>query len=74
MQELRARSIARRLCALTHFLSRAVCCRACSWGVDCIIAGSQKGLMVPAGLGFNILSPKALEARKALPGNVSAYW
>ena len=45
-----------------------------AWGVDCIIAGSQKGLMVPAGLGFNILSPKAKAAREALQGRVSAYW
>ena len=44
------------------------------WGVDCIIAGSQKGLMVPAGLGFNIISPKAMAAREAFPGRVSAYW
>lgn len=44
------------------------------WGVDCIIAGSQKGLMVPAGLGFNFVSPKAKAARQAMLGRVSAYW
>ena len=34
------------------------------WGVDVTIAGSQKGLMLPPGLSFNALSPKALEATK----------
>jgi aspartate aminotransferase-like enzyme len=29
------------------------------WGVDVVIAGSQKGLMVPPGLSFLTLSPKA---------------
>ncbi|MCA1217142.1 pyridoxal-phosphate-dependent aminotransferase family protein [Streptomyces sp. 8L] len=32
------------------------------WGVDVTVAGSQKGLMLPPGLSFNALSPKALEA------------
>ena len=43
------------------------------WGVDVTIAGSQKGLMLPAGLGFNAMSDKALEASKTakLP---RAYW
>jgi len=34
------------------------------WGVDVTVAGSQKGLMLPPGLGFNAISPKALEAAK----------
>jgi len=34
------------------------------WGVDVTISGSQKGLMLPPGLAFNALSPKALEAMK----------
>jgi alanine-glyoxylate transaminase/serine-glyoxylate transaminase/serine-pyruvate transaminase len=34
------------------------------WGVDVTVAGSQKGLMLPPGLGFNAVSPKALEAAK----------
>ncbi len=34
------------------------------WGIDCIIAGSQKGLMLPPGLAFNGVSAKALEASK----------
>ncbi len=35
------------------------------WGVDCAISGSQKGLMLPAGLGIVCASPKALEAHKS---------
>jgi alanine-glyoxylate transaminase/serine-glyoxylate transaminase/serine-pyruvate transaminase len=43
------------------------------WGVDLCISGSQKGLMLPPGLSFNALSPKAIEAsrRAKLP---NAYW
>jgi alanine-glyoxylate transaminase/serine-glyoxylate transaminase/serine-pyruvate transaminase len=32
------------------------------WGVDVTISGSQKGLMLPPGLGFNAISDKALAA------------
>src|SRR5277367_2261660 len=35
------------------------------WGVDVCISGSQKGLMLPAGLGVTCVSPKALEAAKS---------
>ena len=43
------------------------------WGVDVTVAGSQKGLMLPPGLSFNCISPKALAASKAarLP---RSYW
>lgn len=34
------------------------------WGVDVTVAGSQKGLMLPPGLGFNAVSSKAREASK----------
>jgi len=34
------------------------------WGVDVTVCGSQKGLMLPPGLGFNAVSDKALEAAK----------
>ena len=34
------------------------------WGVDVGISGSQKGLMLPPGISFNALSPKALQASK----------
>ena len=35
------------------------------WGVDLAVAGSQKGFMMPAGLGFLGVSDKALEASKS---------
>jgi alanine-glyoxylate transaminase / serine-glyoxylate transaminase / serine-pyruvate transaminase len=57
------------------------------WGVDVTVSGSQKGLMLPPGISFNALSPKALEASKTakLPRsfwdwaeivemNKSGYW
>ena len=34
------------------------------WGVDVCVSGSQKGLMLPAGLGITCVSEKALEAAK----------
>jgi len=36
-----------------------------AWGVDVTVAGSQKGLMLPPGLGFNAVSEKALAASKS---------
>lgn len=33
-----------------------------AWGVDVTVSGSQKGLMLPPGLGFNAVSDKALAA------------
>ena len=36
-----------------------------AWRVDVTITGSQKGLMLPPGLGFNAVSGKALAASKA---------
>jgi alanine-glyoxylate transaminase / serine-glyoxylate transaminase / serine-pyruvate transaminase len=43
------------------------------WRVDVTVAGSQKGLMLPPGLGFNAVSKKALTASEAatLP---RSYW
>jgi alanine-glyoxylate transaminase/serine-glyoxylate transaminase/serine-pyruvate transaminase len=35
------------------------------WGVDVGVGGSQKGLMLPPGLGFNAVSQKALEASRS---------
>jgi alanine-glyoxylate transaminase/serine-glyoxylate transaminase/serine-pyruvate transaminase len=35
-----------------------------AWGIDVTVAGSQKGLMLPPGIGFNVVSAKALEASK----------
>ncbi len=43
------------------------------WRVDVTVAGSQKGLMLPPGLGFNAVSKKALAAAESakLP---RSYW
>ena len=43
------------------------------WGVDVTVVGSQKGLMLPPGLGFNAVSDKAIVASRnaTLPRN---YW
>jgi alanine-glyoxylate transaminase/serine-glyoxylate transaminase/serine-pyruvate transaminase len=35
------------------------------WGVDVAVSGSQKGLMLPPGISFNALSPKALDVEDA---------
>jgi alanine-glyoxylate transaminase/serine-glyoxylate transaminase/serine-pyruvate transaminase len=35
-----------------------------AWGVDVTVGGSQKGLMLPPGLSFNAIGPKALAASK----------
>lgn len=34
------------------------------WGVDCCVSGSQKGFMLPTGLGILAVSQKALDANK----------
>ena len=36
-----------------------------AWGVDVTVGGSQKGLMLPPGLSFNAIGPKALAASRA---------
>ncbi len=43
------------------------------WGLDITLTGSQKGLMLPPGLSFIAVGPRALEARKTarLPRH---YW
>ena len=43
------------------------------WGVDVTVSGSQKGLMLPPGISFNALSPKALAVSRSatLP---KAFW
>ncbi|MBB5163181.1 aminotransferase class V-fold PLP-dependent enzyme [Mycobacterium sp. AZCC_0083] len=43
------------------------------WGVDVTISCSQKGLMLPPGLGFNAISEKALAAAPEA-GLPKAYW
>ena len=44
-----------------------------AWGVDVTVSCSQKGLMLPPGLGFNAISEKALLAAKANQTSRS-YW
>ena len=43
------------------------------WGIDVVVGGSQKGLMLPPGLAFTAISEKALAANKSaqLP---RSYW
>ena len=43
------------------------------WGVDVTVTGSQKGLMLPPGLGFNAISEKALTASKTAR-LARSYW
>ena len=56
-----------------HLVAGSIDFRHDEWEVDVTVAGSQKGLMLPPGLGFNAISEKALAAsRKAkLP---KSYW
>jgi len=45
------------------------------WEVDVAVSGSQKGLMVPPGLGFNAVSEKALKVSLAKQTrSPSTYW
>jgi alanine-glyoxylate transaminase/serine-glyoxylate transaminase/serine-pyruvate transaminase len=43
------------------------------WGIDVGVAGSQKGLMMPPGMSFNVLSPRAIEAMRSAK-LARAYW
>jgi alanine-glyoxylate transaminase/serine-glyoxylate transaminase/serine-pyruvate transaminase len=45
------------------------------WGVDVAVSGSQKGLMLPPGMSFNAVSPRAIEAAKTarLPRSFFAW-
>ncbi len=47
--------------------------RHAEWGVDVTVGGSQKGLMLPPGLGFNAVSEKAIDAAQSarMP---RSYW
>ena len=44
-----------------------------AWGVDVAMAGSQKGLMTPPGLGFTAAGPRARDAHKKA-GMRTPYW
>ena len=41
------------------------------WGVDCCVSGSQKGFMLPTGLGILAVSQKALDANKSQNGRMN---
>src|SRR6185295_18444218 len=43
------------------------------WGIDVTVTGSQKGLMLPPGLGFNAVSEKALAASRSAR-IAKSYW
>ena len=43
------------------------------WGVDVTVAGSQKGLMLPPGIAFNAIGPKARAAAKS-SRTPKSYW
>ena len=43
------------------------------WGVDVTVCSSQKGLMLPPGLGFNVISERALDRSKSA-GLPKSYW
>ena len=43
------------------------------WGVDVLVAGCQKGLMVPPGMSFVFFNEKAQECRRRIK-TVSCYW
>ena len=44
------------------------------WGVDVVVAGSQKALMCPPGLGFVSASQRALDFAAARPAPRAAYY
>ncbi|WP_322866470.1 pyridoxal-phosphate-dependent aminotransferase family protein [Aquicoccus sp. G2-2] len=44
-----------------------------AWGVDVAVTASQKGLMVPPGLGFVFFNGRAADVRATMP-RVSRYW
>ena len=44
-----------------------------AWDVDVTVCGSQKGLMLPPGLGFNAISGKALAVSRE-SGTPRSYW
>lgn len=44
-----------------------------AWGVDVMVTGCQKGLMVPPGMSFVFFNDKAADRRALMP-RVSRYW
>jgi aspartate aminotransferase-like enzyme len=45
-----------------------------AWGIDVVVAGSQKALMCPPGIGLVSASPRALDHAAALPGPPASYY
>jgi len=45
--------------------------RMTEWGVDCCVSGSQKGFMLPTGLGILAVSQKALDHNKSANGRMN---
>lgn len=75
-------AIRRAMDAAGHAALLMVDCIAClgcdafemdGWGVDVMVAGSQKGLMTPPGLGFVFFNGKA-DAARDHASCVTAYW
>jgi alanine-glyoxylate transaminase/serine-glyoxylate transaminase/serine-pyruvate transaminase len=48
-------------------------CEHDGWGADVTIGASQKGLMLPPGIGVNVIGPRALERSRAIRCR-SGYW
>lgn len=63
----------RKTCGNGHLTLASIDYRRDEWGVDVALCCSQKGLMLPPGLGLNAVSRKALEASTSarLP---RSYW
>ncbi|PTX56734.1 alanine-glyoxylate transaminase/serine-glyoxylate transaminase/serine-pyruvate transaminase [Litoreibacter ponti] len=75
-------AIRRAMDAAVHpalLMSDSIACLGCddmqmdNWGVDVVMTGSQKGLMVPPGMCFVFFNEKAQAARARLE-RVSGYW
>ncbi|MEM6394411.1 MAG: alanine--glyoxylate aminotransferase family protein [Planctomycetota bacterium] len=43
------------------------------WGIDCLVTGSQKAMMLPPGLGYVGLGPRALARLDAIDHDLPAY-
>ena len=43
------------------------------WGIDCLVTGSQKAMMLPPGLGYVGLGPRALKRLDQINGKLPAY-
>ncbi|MEM9296186.1 MAG: alanine--glyoxylate aminotransferase family protein [Planctomycetota bacterium] len=43
------------------------------WGIDCLVTGSQKAMMLPPGLGYLALGPRALDRLQAIDAPPPCY-